>query len=137
MPVHVLLADSNRALRHSYAARLARRGFHVETAADGLECLDRLRSGRPDILVLDPDLLWGQGDGVLALMHDDENVPRVPVIFLASRYDPGHLAGYTGDILHAYYFKPLEPELLIEGIHRLLRMQALYQASEPALSGAR
>lgn len=40
---------------------------------------------RPEVLVLDPGILWG-GDGVLARMREDVDLPAVPVIVLS---EPG------------------------------------------------
>ena len=35
-----------------------------------------------DVLVMDPSLPWGGGDGVLAMMYEDPGIPVVPVIVL-------------------------------------------------------
>ena len=44
---------------------LLREGFELETAVSGLECVARLREAVPDVLVLEPHMPWGGGDGVL------------------------------------------------------------------------
>lgn len=49
----ILLAEHDQTLRESCRSQLALAGYHVETAGDGLECLDQLRHTRPDLLVLD------------------------------------------------------------------------------------
>ncbi len=57
-------------------------GFDVETATDGLECLDKLRRFQPAVLIVDLEMLWGGGDGVLARMHEDRDLPRVPIVLI-------------------------------------------------------
>jgi DNA-binding response OmpR family regulator len=74
--LHLLVADSDTFVLDRCFRHFTDRGFHVETASDGLQCLGRLRELPPDILVLQSDLLWGGGDGVLAWLRDDS--PRWP-----------------------------------------------------------
>jgi DNA-binding response OmpR family regulator len=56
--------------------------FDVQTAISGVECLNILRQQRPDVLVLDHNLLWGGGDGVLAHMREERHWAQVPVVFI-------------------------------------------------------
>ena len=49
--------------------------------------MSQLREETPDVLVLDPGLPWGGGDGVLALMREDKTVPKVPT--LLHSWNPG------------------------------------------------
>jgi two-component system KDP operon response regulator KdpE len=93
MPAQLLIAESDPVLRRFYRTYLQAVGFEVETAADGLECLDRLRLGRPDALVVDLDLRWGGGDGVLSCLEGDDR-PRA-VVALGSA-PPAELARRLG-----------------------------------------
>ena len=60
----------------------------MATARDGLACVAQLREFRPAVLVLDPALPWGWGDGVLARMREEADIPTVPVILLFTRPGP-------------------------------------------------
>lgn len=64
MSLQLLLAESDPTLRSELAGYFLSVGFQVDTVNDGLECLDRLRSFHPGVLVIDADLDWGGGDGV-------------------------------------------------------------------------
>jgi CheY-like chemotaxis protein len=55
----------------------------VVAAQNGLDCVAKLRAAPPDLLVLVPPLLWGSEAGVLAVMEEDPELRRVPVLFLA------------------------------------------------------
>jgi CheY-like chemotaxis protein len=83
MRPRVLLTDADTRMLSIYQAFLMRQRMEVLTASTALECLELLRHWRPDVLVLDADLLWGSGLGVLALMREDPSVPIVPVLLLA------------------------------------------------------
>jgi DNA-binding response OmpR family regulator len=74
----VLITEVDAELRDIYRLFLVERGFAVETASDGLECLAKLRRREPDLLILDQELLWGGADGVLAWMR--ETASDTPVV---------------------------------------------------------
>jgi len=61
---------------------MIRRGCHIETASNGLECLTKLRQARPDVLVLDLNLPWGGGDGVLGWIREEQAGNILPVTIL-------------------------------------------------------
>jgi CheY-like chemotaxis protein len=112
MSARVLIADRDQQMRDVYARGLISYGYEVATATDGLNCLAALRNFSPDILVLDPDLPWGGGAGVLARMHEETDFPYVPVIVLAVDADPWldeRFAAFPNCTCH---IKPLTPSML-------------------------
>jgi CheY-like chemotaxis protein len=82
VPIRVLIAVCDSHVRDLYAEALTRTGCAVQTAASALECVARLKDFAPDLLVLEPALPWGQGEGVLALMREEPGPPPAPVILL-------------------------------------------------------
>lgn len=120
MAVRVLIADPDEYLLDSYRQYLERDGFEVFTAASGLECVARLRDQAPDVLILEPALPWGWGDGVLAMMRDELDVPRVPVIVLSYGGDRGVLYRLSPFKIDDYQTKPLSPKRLAERVCRLV-----------------
>jgi DNA-binding response OmpR family regulator len=120
MTARVLLADPDGALLAAYRSYLRREGFEVAVARDGLDCLAKLRRFAPDVLVLDPDLPWGRGDGVLALMHEEADVRVIPVVALAAR-DTADGKDHIGPFpVNVYHVKPLSPDRLAEDLRRLV-----------------
>src|SRR3954470_3018199 len=85
--VRVLIADPDQLLVASYREFLAGEGFEVATAADGLDCMAKLRSFAPDVLVLEPAQLWGGGDGVLARLREEADLSPAKVLVLSARLD--------------------------------------------------
>lgn len=84
----VLIADGDEELCNLYGRFLGERGYAVETSPDGLDCMRKLRQLMPSALVLDLELHWGGGDGVLAWLREENPGHAIPVILTAT-------AGYS------------------------------------------
>jgi len=82
MSYRILLAGPKPELFVPFAVELTQRGFEVRTATTGLGCLTTLHSWHPDLLVMNPDLMWGSGIGVLGVMYEEESVPVIPVVLV-------------------------------------------------------
>jgi len=65
MKPRLLIAESDGTLRNVYERLFSNLGYELETAAHGLECMEKLECFVPDILVIDWQMPWGGGDGVL------------------------------------------------------------------------
>jgi DNA-binding NtrC family response regulator len=87
----LLIAEGDAELCDMYQRFLTELGYEVETASDGLECLAKLRRAMPAVLVLDRELRWGGGDGVLAWLREQDVAPTLPVVLTAT-------AGYSLDL---------------------------------------
>ena len=80
----LLVANGDDKLCEFYGRFLAERGFEVETAPNALDCLAKLRRHPPAALVLDMDLFWGGGDGILAWLREESPMHDVPVILTSA-----------------------------------------------------
>ena len=101
-------------------------GFEVATALSGLECIARLRERAPDVLVLEPQLPWGGGEGVLAIMGEIPELASVPVMVLTSCRDPHILERVARFPISDYQVKPLTPDRLAERLRSLLTHPRLH-----------
>lgn len=110
--VRILVADPNEILVEDYQRHLEACGAVVATAKDGLECVELLRDFRPDVLVLEPELLWGGGPGVLERMLSEPDVPIAPVVVVTSARDLEQLREIIKFPLYDLAVKPLTPEQL-------------------------
>jgi carbon storage regulator CsrA len=126
MSNRVLIADSDRYLLHDYRQYLEQHGFEVLTATTGLECVERLRDGEPDVLVLEPSIPWGWGDGVLAMMHEERDIRMIPVIVVTHGYDRGLLYRLAPYRIDDYQTKPLTTKRLTQ------RIQSVLASRQPA-----
>jgi CheY-like chemotaxis protein/sRNA-binding carbon storage regulator CsrA len=128
--VRVLIADPDEYLVHSYRQHMERRGIEVICATSGLECIEKLRESVPDVLVLEPSLPWGWGDGVLAMMHEEPNIPRVPVIILTDALDRSVLYRMAPFRVDDFQPKPLSGRRLTERILALTRRRPMETCHE-------
>jgi DNA-binding response OmpR family regulator len=80
----VLHADGDRDLQETHADFLAARGFQVHTAGGGVDCVQKLRQLAPNFLILDQELPWGGGAGVLAVMREESRLCRIPVVMTSA-----------------------------------------------------
>ena len=119
-PIRVLMADPDESLPPVYREPLSREGFELGTAVSGLECVARLRERVPDVLVLEPQLPWGGGDGVLAMMGEVPQLATVPVMVLTSCHDPHVLNRVARFPVSSYHLKPLAPDRLAARLRTLL-----------------
>lgn len=116
--VRVLVVDEDPSVRHLVTATLRREGFVTDELADGLEALERLRSGPPDLLVLDLRLPGVDGLEVLKSARETWNGP---VVMLSARDD--EIDRIVGLELGAddYVVKPFSPRELAVRARNILR----------------
>jgi DNA-binding NarL/FixJ family response regulator len=109
-----LIADRDPLVREECRRCLAARGFEVYVAADALQCLEQLREHAPSVLVLDPHIAWGGGDGVLEWLQDEAPLHSL-VVYL---FD-GQSAGSVPDRLRRLVAGQLQRPC---GLHDLFQL---------------
>jgi DNA-binding NtrC family response regulator len=126
MKPRVLIADSDVELGEVYRMFLVRQGYAVDTATHGLECVEKLRRSMPAALVLDLELPWGGGDGVLGWLRDERL--SVPVILTATAgWSPGVAEELVPPAV-AFFPKPFSLTALSESVRVAV---AKSKSSEP------
>ena len=123
MAVRVLIADSDEFTATSYADCLRQRGASVTTASTGLECLARLHDVTPDVLVIEPELVWGGGDGVLAVIDEQPELRPKYVVLVSYARDRSLLHRVSRFKADDYQVKPLSAARLANRLSRLLGSQ--------------
>ena len=77
----VLVADDSKIAREALGELLSREGYHVETAADGLDAVERLKSVPIAAMIL--DLQMPRHDGFETLSYIREHRRGLPCILLS------------------------------------------------------
>jgi CheY-like chemotaxis protein len=125
MQHRLLIADREAEWRELFERFLADWGYEVETSTDGLDCLAKLRDATPDLLVLDLELPWGGGDGVLAWLREDGSAPKIPVLLIGPDVAPPDLTEFNEPPIVGYLPKPV-------GLTRLLKsVRSTFASTEP------
>jgi CheY-like chemotaxis protein len=121
----ILLAEDDRFLRKAAEATLRRHGFDVSTAADGEEALRMVRTGTPDLILLDLIMPKLQGFEVLRMLKQDPATTHIPVMVLSN-------LGQESDIRQA-----LESGATAYFIKANLSLQDLIKQVDVVLSGGK
>lgn len=82
----ILLVDDDQFVLRVFRDGLARQGYQVETANDGLEAIKRLQENRPDIVVLDLMMPKFTGVDVVKFIRSRPDLADLPVIVLSNSY---------------------------------------------------
>jgi DNA-binding NtrC family response regulator len=108
--MRVLIADRDHAFLEVAQRYLSRQGHEVKTATNGLESVALLHHDVPDVVVLQRELLWGGGDGVVALMQQLSEWSKIPVILTSDGGIPEESCLITCPQLVAQLQKPYRLE---------------------------
>ena len=81
----ILIIDDNRALVLAAERVLQKNGFDVLTAFDGLKGLEKARTEKPDLILLDISMPVMDGYEVCHKLKSDPDMARTPVIILSAK----------------------------------------------------
>jgi DNA-binding response OmpR family regulator len=112
----LLVAEGDAELRELYQRLLAVCGYDVETAAHGLECLEKLRRLRPAVLILDRELRWGGSDGVLAWLREQSVMAGVLVVLTTTADCSAEVLGDVRPPVVKLLPKPFALTALLESV---------------------
>lgn len=122
--VRILLAGPDNYRWNAYAEHLQADGYAVSQATGGVECIELLSQLHPHVLVLEPTIPWGGGDGILEIRDSEPSLSVTRVILLTSGCDSSllyRLSQYSVDDL---LWQPVPPAVLGHRIHQLLGRHA-------------
>lgn len=108
----ILVVDDTESNRDMLSRRLERRGFTVETAKNGREALDMIRSGSFDLVLLDIMMPELNGYEVLKQMKEDEELQYIPVVMISAIDDVESVVKCLELGADDYLPKPFNPTLL-------------------------
>ena len=124
MPVKkILIVDDERDSVDLVAYNLDREGFAVVRAFDGQAAWDKVRSEKPDLVILDLMLPGMSGLEICKRIRGDAMTRNLPVIMLTARTDPVDIV--LGLELGAddYVTKPFGVRELVARVRAVLRRQ--------------
>lgn len=133
MSLTLLIADADAELCELYEMFLTKNGYDVETASDGLDCLRKLRLKMPAALVLDLELRWGGGDGVLDWVRQERSTHGIPVILTATAGRAADFAEFVGSPVVDCLHKPFAPTVLLESVRSAVARNGQCEPANPQL----
>jgi DNA-binding response OmpR family regulator len=114
----ILIVDDDPNLLVLLAEQLRADGFETATARDGEEALRRLRSGWPDLLII--DMMMPRMDG-LTLAREIKGQADLPIIVLSAVDAGDSKADLLEEVAEDYVTKPYHYPELRARINRVLR----------------
>lgn len=124
----VLLIEDDRAVREGVALALRRQGHDVAAAETGEEGLERLRSFRPDVVVLDLMLPGMPGLDVCRAMRALDQT--LPILMATARGDDVDIVVGLEAGADDYVVKPVQARVLEARIRAVLRRATAVAAAD-------
>jgi len=123
MPKKILLVDDEDEILMILKDKLEKSGYEVVVACDGLEAINKVRTEKPDLMIL--DIMMPKVDGYKAaqIIRDSElkdKKPHLPIVMLTSRVEGiSETAGFAAGT-NVYIKKPFEPSEIVWQIEGLI-----------------
>lgn len=139
-PALVMVVDDQEANVRTVGGLLTRAGFDVVPCFSGIEAIDHIATGKPDLVLLDMRMPIMDGFQVLEKLRSDESTRDLPVIFLTADHERESLVRAFSSGAVDYVTKPFVPEELLARVrtHAELklardRLQRLAQERQDSL----
>ena len=106
---------------------LERQSMEVSIAFNGRECLEKIASVNPDIILL--DIMMPEMDGIetCRLIKEDPKTKAIPIIFITADVTKNQkIKGLEAGAVD-YITKPIDLEETLARVHTQLRLQSIYR----------
>ena len=114
----VMVVDDSLTVRKITSRMLAREGFEVATAKDGVDALQQLQDIKPDCILLDVEMPRMDGFEFARNVRADEGTKSIPIIMITSRTADKHRNRALELGVNEYMGKPYQEDQLLELIRR-------------------
>ena len=115
----ILIVDDDPVVRSLLTEYLTKHGYKVEVLSHGSECLQRLKTEQPDMLILDLIMPSMSGLQVLQSIREAQQTINLPVILLSANTESESGAYKIGIKADGYIQKPFEIKSMLEMIEQV------------------
>ena len=117
----ILVVDDEIHIIKIIAYKMRSAGYEVVSARDGVEALEQVRAGRPDLVLLDVMMPRMDGFQTLEALKADPATRDIPVFLLTVKSkDTDRQRGYQLGA-EDYLTKPFSPNKLLERVDQALK----------------
>jgi CheY-like chemotaxis protein len=116
----ILLVEDQEMNRNMLSRRLIKRGYDVSIAVDGAEGLEKARSEKPELILMDMSLPVIDGWEATRQLKADEATRGIPVVALTAHAMSTDREKAMEAGCDAYETKPVELPRLLETMEKLL-----------------
>jgi two-component system OmpR family response regulator len=116
----ILIVDDEPAIREIFTAYLERGGYTSLAVAGGMECLETLKTQKPDLILL--DLMMEPMDGWETLLAIRNYPPsrQIPVIIITGKSPTHEDIVQYGGLIEDFIIKPVDFKMTVESFHRII-----------------
>ncbi len=122
-----LIVDDEEGNRDLLAARLGMDGLEIDTAADGMEALDKVKSFIPDIVLLDVMMPNMDGFEVCRRLKGSEETKYIPIVMLTAKGEVEDKVLGLDIGAEDYITKPFSLNEVSARVRSLLKMRAIHR----------
>ena len=118
----ILIIEDDSFLSEMYSTKLIREGFETEIAINGKQGLDKIKSIKPDLVLLDIVLPKMDGFEILESVKKDSKLKNIPIVLLTNlgqknEIEKGLLLGADEYIIKAHF----TPTAVVTKIKEILK----------------
>ena len=118
--IRLLLVEDNEMNRDMLTQRLERKGYIITIAVDGMEGVQKAKTSKPDLILMDMSLPIIDGREATRLIKGSEVTKDIPVIALTSHAMAGDRDRFLEVGCDEYDTKPIDFYRLLTKIEKLL-----------------
>lgn len=133
----ILIVDDDPDIRELLYYNLTKAGFECDLAENGLVALEKIKTNRPSLVLLDVMMPGMDGIQTCEAIREDTNYNDILIAFLTARSeDYSQIAGLQAGS-DDYLAKPIKPAVLLSRVHALFRRKNPNFNVPNSTSGAR
>jgi len=130
VPARILIVDDHEDNIELLRARLAARGYAIESAMDGEQAIAAVAKSPPDLILLDVMMPRIDGFEVVRRLKADKSLPFIPIILQTALDSTEHKVEGLDAGADDYITKPINFAELEARVKSMLRIKALQNALE-------
>lgn len=81
----ILIADDEQDILDVLGKRIVESNYDVVTISDGREVIDKCKSAKPDLIILDIVMPGMNGYAVASMLRKERNLAGIPIIFMTAK----------------------------------------------------
>ncbi len=126
----ILLIEDDSIVRENTAEILRLANYQVQTAENGKVGIEMATLQRPDLIICDILMPVLDGFGVLQIVLRNEELKRIPFIFMSAKTDHSDLRKGMDLGASDYITKPFEESELLSAIETRLKLRKAFEVGE-------
>jgi CheY-like chemotaxis protein len=115
MAKRILVIDDDPVVVKYLTTLFSDNGYETDTASNGVEGMEKLKSSRPDLITLDLEMPEEWGSRLYRKMSKDDELKDIPIIVIS-----GMAGRHAVKSAAAYVAKPFDPDKLLGIVKRTI-----------------